>query len=216
MKSICTHPMALSYIRVNKGWIVPKVRHATASSDHSSHTRCSTGPGAETWRAADKREKWEHRQYVIIAFSSLKLTIVTMYYIYSSYSSCLNVFGSKSGVWEEVLDVVLLIALAQWLACPRPLLVAGDGELVHDSDVKWWKQLGISTTLPGIKHWPQPGLLTPHVLTSHRPAERPRGDSGDQNNNKDFEGEMCTLFSHKMKIGWRHFLRWRTWSMTSR
>ena len=110
----------------------------------------------------------------------------------------------------------LHFALPQWLACPRPLLVAGDGELVHDSDVKWWKQLGISTTLPGIKHWPQPGLLTPHVLTSHRPAVRPRGDSGDQNNNKDFGGKMCTLFSHKMKIGWRHFLRWRTWSMTSR
>ena len=45
-------------------------------------------------------------------------------------------FLDQSGVCEEVLDVVLLIALAQWLACPRPLLVAGDGELVHDSDVK--------------------------------------------------------------------------------
>ena len=161
---------------------MPKVRHATASSDHSSHTRCSTGPGsgAETWRAADKREKWEHRQYVIIAFSSLKLTIVTMYYIYSSYSSCLNVFGSKSGVWEEVLDVVLLIALPQWLACPRPLLVAGDGELVHDSDVKWWKQVRISTTLPGIKHWAQPGPADParpHLTPSSRATERRFGGS---------------------------------------
>ena len=32
----------------------------------------------------------------------------------------------------------------------------------------------------------------PHLTPSSRPAERPRGDSGDQNNNKDFEGEMCT------------------------
>ena len=30
----------------------------------------------------------------------------------------------------------------------------------------------------------------PHIA-SHRPAVRPRGDSGDQNNNKDFEGEIA-------------------------
>ena len=111
----------------------------------------------------------------------------------------------------------LHFALPQWLACPRPLLVAGDGELVHDSDVKWWKQLGISTTLPGIKHWPRRGCW-PRTSSPHTVQQSDREEIRGIKIIIKISREKCahTLFSHKMKIGWRHFLRWRTWSMTSR